>query len=243
MMRLFYLAFSFLLIYSLTAQADSRNQGLMLDQTRLIFNSAHKSESITLRNASDRVWLIRSWVASYRDGNTKSDNFIITPPIFRLDAQSDVQLRVNSVGKNSLPSDRESVYRINVLAIPPKSDVNSSDGDTSTGNIQFSINTQIKLFYRPTAINNNNKILSAQKSLVFSPSAEGMIVRNDSPYYMTLYGVTVAGIKIPFDNIDSMVSPFGQLYLKTQKAARGEKISYTVVNDYGGMDSFSTVIK
>lgn len=240
-MRLFYLVFSFLLMISFTVDADARNPGLMLDQTRLIFNSTHKSESITLRNASDQVWLIRSWVASYGDGNTKSDEFIITPPIFRLDAQSDVQLRVNAVGKNPLPTDRESVYRINVLAIPPKNDLASSGTDANTGNIQFSINTQIKLFYRPVALN-NNKIISAQKNLAFSRTAEGMTVRNDSPYYVTLYGVTVAGIKIPLDNIDSMVSPFGQLSLKTKKTTRGEKVSYTVVNDFGGRDTFSAVI-
>ncbi|MDX6840844.1 molecular chaperone [Hafnia paralvei] len=242
MMRLFYLAFSFLLIFSFTADADTRNPGLMLDQTRLIFNSAHKSESITLRNASDHVWLIRSWVASYSDGNTKSDAFIITPPIFRLDAQSDLQLRVNGVGNQALPTDRESVYRINVLAIPPKSGAVSSETDANTGNIQFSINTQIKLFYRPVALDNNNKILSAQKNLVFSQTTEGVTVRNNSPYYVTLYGVTVAGIKIPFDNIDSMVHPFGQLSLKTKKTSRGKNVSYTVVNDFGGMDTFSAVI-
>lgn len=241
-MRLFYLAFCFLFIFSFTAESDTHNPGLMLDQTRLIFDPVHKSESITLRNASDRVWLIRSWVASYSDGKIKSDDFIITPPIFRLDAQSDVQLRVNFVGKKTLPTDRESVYRINVLAIPPESDAASSATDTNTGSIQFSINTQIKLFYRPTALNNNSKILSAQKNLAFSWTAEGMTVRNDSPYYVTLYGVAVAGIKIPIDNIDSMVAPFGQLILKTKKLSRGEKVSYSVVNDYGGMDSFSAVI-
>lgn len=241
-MRLFSLVFCFLFICSFTADAESRNQGLMLDQTRLIFNSTHKSESITLRNASDRVWLIRSWVASYNDEKIKSDDFIITPPIFRLDAQSDVQLRVNFVGKKTLPADRESVYRINVLAIPPRNEMTATDSD-NTGQIQFAINTQIKLFYRPAALANNSKILSAQKNLSFYSTTEGLTVRNDSPYYVTMYSLTVAGTKIPLDNFDSMVAPFGQLILKTKKATHGEKVSYAVVNDYGGMDSFPAVIK
>ncbi|WP_370612386.1 molecular chaperone [Citrobacter meridianamericanus] len=242
-MRLFYLVFYFLFVFSFTVESDTRNPGLMLDQTRLIFDPAHKSESITLRNASDRVWLIRSWIASYSDDKIKSEDFIITPPIFRLDAQSDLQLRVNAVGKNKHPTDRESVYRINVLAIPPQNEIVSSvENSNNKGQIQFSINTQIKLFYRPTSLNNNSRILSAQRNLSFSSGGGGLTVRNDSPYYVTLFSVTVAGMKIPLDNIDSMVAPFGQLILKTKKSSRGEKVSYSVVNDYGGMDLFSAVI-
>lgn len=243
-MRLFSLALCFLFVFSFAADADSRNQGLMLDQTRLIFNSTSKTESITLRNASDQIWLIRSWVSSYSDEKIKTDDFVITPPIFRLDAQSDVQLRVNFVGQRNLPTDRESVYRINVLAIPPKNETATSGTDVdNTGQIQFAINTQIKLFYRPVGIFNNSKILSAQKNLSFSSTADGLTVHNDSPYYMTLYSLTAGGTKIPFDNFDSMIAPFGQLTLKTKKMTRGENVSYTIVNDYGGMDSFSSVIK
>ncbi|HBA9569389.1 TPA: fimbria/pilus periplasmic chaperone, partial [Escherichia coli] len=45
--------------------------------------------------------------------------FFITPPIIRLNEKENIQLRINKLSDiESLPTDRESVFSINVMGIP-----------------------------------------------------------------------------------------------------------------------------
>jgi len=71
--------------------------------------------------------------------------FLITPPLFRLDAKEDNVLRVVRTGGN-LPGDRESLYWLNIKAIP------SSKHVEGMNTLQIAINTRIKLLYRPSSI-------------------------------------------------------------------------------------------
>lgn len=66
--------------------------------------------------------------------------FIITPPLFRLDPGKNNILRIVNTTPG-LPQDRESVYWVNVKAIPSKSD------DSENKNVlQIAVRTRIKLF-------------------------------------------------------------------------------------------------
>ncbi|HBA9587406.1 TPA: fimbria/pilus periplasmic chaperone [Escherichia coli] len=81
--------------------------------------------------------------------------FFITPPIIRLNEKENIQLRINKLSDiESLPTDRESVFSINVMGIP------TEDKSNSGGRIKIAINTKIKLFYRPESINNKRRILN-----------------------------------------------------------------------------------
>lgn len=54
--------------------------------------------------------------------------FFITPPIVRLNENESIQLRINKLSDiESLPTDRESVFSINVMGIPPEDKSNAGE--------------------------------------------------------------------------------------------------------------------
>ncbi len=103
-----------------------------------------KESSIGISNPDEINYLVQSWV----DTGLKKDDkapFLITPPLFRLNAKEDNVLRVVRTGGN-MPEDRESLYWLNIKAIP------SSSHEEGVNTLQIAINTRIKLLYRPASI-------------------------------------------------------------------------------------------
>ncbi|EEN6506125.1 molecular chaperone, partial [Salmonella enterica subsp. enterica] len=83
-----------LLILFSPLTALSAGGGLSLSQTRIIFPSNRESVSISVINSDvEDVWLLRGWVNEF-ESEKKTDNFIITPPLYRLDPDSKIQLRI-----------------------------------------------------------------------------------------------------------------------------------------------------
>ncbi|WP_419210051.1 molecular chaperone [Providencia manganoxydans] len=62
--------------------------GLSLNKTRIIFNEGDKSASVTFKNNVDSPFLVQNEI--YDVDNKKSDFFIITPAIFRVEKKLDV---------------------------------------------------------------------------------------------------------------------------------------------------------
>lgn len=230
--RMFFISYLLLLfpISSFANEAKSQG-GIYLGTTRVVFDSIGQAAVFTANNSSSNdTWLIRSWVSPYvKTAKEVSEddaikNFIITPPLYRLDPNSSVQLRINRTG-GILPEDRESVYYINVLAIPPK------PKDTKGSVIQFALNTQIKLFYRPHRINDEREIVKAYSNINLKSRDGILTLNNPSPYYLTLTNI-VLNKTITLSPGDPMIPPFGNISIEA-KATHGT-LSYQVINDFGG---------
>ncbi len=226
-----------LLFFPFLVLADSQG-GISLGATRVIFPSNAKSASLSVNNSSSHsVWLLRSWVSQYRDNDKAAVPFIITPPLYRLDGDSSIQLRVNATGTGRLAQDRESVFMVNVMAIPPESG-NSNTG--AGGSIRFAVNNRIKLFYRPESLNEQQQVQDAYSTLSVVKGAGFITVKNPSPYYITLGHVFINGKEFRDDKNDFMLSPLnGEINIpENDKSGR---FTYQVINDFGGMSPEITV--
>lgn len=214
------------LMFSLPHISHADSGGIYLDTTRVIFDSSELSKTVKLHNNTANSWLLRAWISNYdlEDGK-KSKSFIITPPLYKIGTEESFQFKIESLNKN-LPNDRESVFHINVMAIPPitKEEQNKNNA------IQFAINTKIKLFYRPHGININSKVFNAYKTLKTSRSKDTISISNPSPYYVTMDDVIVNGKKVSSVN-DFMIAPYSTLTIPEKNA---KTLSYTTINDYGG---------
>ncbi|ENR9640719.1 molecular chaperone [Salmonella enterica] len=220
--RYFCLSLTLLFFYNHGYAAGS--EGLGLDVTRVIFPSTDKSVSLRANNTSSKdVWLLRSWVTDYYTGNDKTP-FFITPPITRIDQKQSIQIRINKLTDiESLPKDRESVFSVNVMGIPPE------DNTQSGGSIKIAVNTKIKLFYRPEIINDQKKVSNLFKDLKVRKINEGIEVENPTPYFATLDKIKVNGKFI--ENGDYMISPFSSLKISAKDA---REFTYQLINDFGG---------
>ncbi len=201
------------LLFSVTSQASVTVGG-----TRLVYNSTSKEASISVSNTPNAVpHLIQSWVENeYSD--TDKVPFIVTPPLFRLDGGRENTLRVIYSGTATLPDNRESLFWLNVKAIPA---VEKSEQNR----LLIAVRTRIKLFYRPGALN-SEAANTAWKQLVFKRRNEQVNITNPTPYYISLFSLKLGKeeIKNP-----PTVPPFGSINV----TGKGESIFWKAINDFG----------
>lgn len=213
----------------ITIFAYSANAGVVVGGTRLVYDGSKKESSIRVENPDELAYLVQSWVDS-TEGTRNNVPFIITPPLFRLNAKQDNILRVIKVGAN-LPEDRESLYWLNVKAIP------SSEKKDNT--LQIAIKTRIKFIYRPASIQQSPE--EAAKVLQWHQRGKQLIVKNASPFYFTFFSVNVNGIKLRDDV--RMVSPLSELTFDLPNDNKASNITWQIINDFGGASkSYSSAL-
>lgn len=72
--------------------------------------------------------------------------FIATPPLFVLKPDKNTKIRINRVG-GGLPADRESLFILNVAALPTLENSHSVKTDNQ---LQIAVRNRMKIFYRPS---------------------------------------------------------------------------------------------
>jgi len=194
--------------------------GLTVGGTRVVFFGNKKEVPLTVTNSQNSsVYLIRSWVES--TDKAVPAPFIITPPLFRIDPGQENALRIAQTS-NTLPQDRESLFWVNVLAIPPASDKKNT--------LQFSVNTRLKLIYRPAGLVDKSASENAYKQLTFSRSGSTLTVKNPTAYYINLFSLSVSGTKI---KEQLTVPPRGEV--SVAGAPSGNALSWAAISDFGGI--------
>lgn len=89
-------------------------------------------------------YLVESWRENFNSDNHTRVPFIVTPPLFRLDAGKENLLRINYLGM-PLPKDRESVFWLNVKSV-------SAAPRDKSNQLQANIKSTFKLFYQPKGL-------------------------------------------------------------------------------------------
>lgn len=228
---------------ALCLAAPLAHASVVITGTRVIFNAAQGEATVRLTNDNSRPALVEAWIDD-GDINSTPDSahtpFLITPPLFRMDPNKDQSLRILFVqGAKPLPGDRESVFWLNVLEIPPK----PSDPEYSGKNyLQFAIRSRIKFFYRPAKLPGDP--LAAPDRLSFKALAgqgSALEIHNPTPYYITISSLSLGVNPKPIEGAEGMVAPFGDLRLPlkgtAQAPAAGTPIVFTTINDYGAADT------
>ena len=76
---------------------------------------------------------------------------MLTPPVAKIGANSGQQVKIK-IMPNKLPSNKESIFYLNVMDIPP-----NSPEQEGKNVLKFAMQNRIKLFYRPAGIAPVNK--------------------------------------------------------------------------------------
>lgn len=201
--------------------ATSHAAGVQIGRTRVIFDANKKEVALPLINKEDELpWLVQSWIDT-GDGKTRGP-FIITPPLFRLDAQKEQNLRISWTG-GALPGDRESLFYLNVRTIPGES---KDDGDKNV--LRLIYKTRLKFFWRPKGLSGTPGE-NCQK-LRFTRQGNRLNIINDGSYYSVFDTLNVGGVKI--SDID-YVAPKNSLALTLKQAPAGNDVHWRCITDYG----------
>ena len=200
--------------------------GIALGATRVIYPQSASQTSLPISNSStSQRFLINSWV---EDANGhKVNSFVATPPLFVSEPKTENTLRIVYVGE-PLPKDRESLFYLNVKAIP------SLDKNAVAGKniLQLAILSRIKMFVRPDNLPLQESDVTDK--ITFCKAGDRIQINNPTPYYVTLVNITVNGKK--GENI--MIPPLDSAYLP----ATGNEITFQSINDYGALTKPKTIL-
>lgn len=174
--------------------------------------------------------LIQSWVDDLADNNKSP--FIVTPPLFRLDAGDSNDLRV-LLTSAQLPNDRESLFTLNIKVIP------ANTAPAGENILQFAIKNQLKLIYRPAGLPVRR---STRRSTCAGGSAATICRRRMPPYYVTITTLSCAGQnqKTPLER--SVIAPHSREEYSLPGEACAREVSWRILDDFGAVQTFSAPV-
>jgi chaperone protein EcpD len=226
------------------AFANRSEASVVIGGTRVVYPAQEKEVTVKLTNEGNQPALVQIWLD---DGDEKSTPdtakvpFTVMPPVFRIDPSKAQAVRI-AYTKEPLPSNKESLFWVNVLEVPPKA------ADDGRNHLQFAFRTRIKLFFRPPGMSGD--VATARDKLTWKvvPDGKGFGVQasNPTPYYVSFakVGVETAGREIVGEG--GMVAPgastvFPISGLATAPGA-GAQVMFTTINDFGALDASKTTL-
>lgn len=214
-----------LLLTGLLAVSHIAHAGVIVGGTRIIYDGDKKEASIGVENPDASPYLIQSWVET-ETGQSDKRSFIVTPPLFRLDAKQKNTLRVIQTAPG-LAADRETLYWLNIKSIP------AADASRTENTLQLAINTRIKLIYRPAALKGSTPDQVSTK-LTWSRQGQDLKVNNPTPYYINFNTISAGGKTL--ENV-TYVAPNASATFKLPASARGNQVEWKVISDYGAVSA------
>lgn len=204
--------------------------GISLDRTRMIITGSSESASANLSNTSPDVpFLAQAWVED-ASGKHITSPLLVLPALQRINGGQKGVIRVTkTAGINALPQDRETLFYLNVREIPPK--------PKKANVLQLSMQSRIKLFYRPTAAIPASRDAVWQDQVSFHKQGKTFVATNPTPYFITIIGLSRKPVEKGGEPITTfpgvMIAPKSTLDIPvTDSSVSDFMVMY--VNDYGG---------
>ncbi|EOZ9391016.1 fimbrial biogenesis chaperone [Enterobacter hormaechei] len=220
---------------ALAFTVSQSNASIVVSGTRVVYPGNEREVTVKVSNTGKEPVLVQSWIDKGEvDARPEKIQvpFILTPPINRINPDKSQTLRLSYTGSPVLPDDRESVYWLNILEIPPVTK------NIASNRIQVAFRTRIKLFYRPAALNDRAKASEAAEKLSWSVSGNELKATNTSPYFVSLVsvGLSLGQHKLSVDG--EMVLPQGSQNFRIKDGALlrpGTVVTWEYVNDWGAV--------
>ncbi len=217
--------------------------GVIIHGTRVIYPAEQQEVIVRLENKGSRPALVQTWLDAgdrHSTPATAQAPFTLTPPIFRIEPNQQQAVRLRYSGE-PLPTDRESLFWLNVLEVPPTS------ADAGQKNqIELSFRTRLRVFLRPQALpySVNSAASKLQWKLVPHDQGYALQATNPTPYHVSLASVDLLGDGRRFSKAankaanDSLLLPSGDVKVfalpgLTSRPNGAAKVEYTAVSDFG----------
>ena len=222
--------------------ASRADASVVIGGTRVVYPAQDKEVTIKLTNEGSKPALVQVWLDSGDDKSTPDTvkvPFTVSPPIFRMDAGKGQAVRVVYT-KEPLATDKETLFWVNVLEVPPK------EADDSRNLLQFAFRTRIKMFFRPPGLPGNANTAPEKLSwkLVNGEGGKGVAlqVTNPTPYHVNF---TSVGVKIGDRSVSEkgggIVAPFGNSTFPitelTSRPAGNVQAQFDVITDFGAINT------
>lgn len=231
-----------ILCFSTVLASPIASASVVLHGTRVIYPSDARDVTIAMENEGSQPVLVQSWLDK-GDPHSTPDNvdvpMILTPPLFRLDSHRTQTLRLIYT-QADLPRDRESLFWLNVLEIPPKEATQTAE---PTNKLQLILRTRVKVFFRPKELKDNARAAPAAIQWSIIRGADGGAVlraTNPTAYHANFnsiapkvgersYSVEGGGMVEPLTSKDFALTGLGST------SAALENVEYKFIDDFGAI--------
>ena len=214
---------------------------VVINGTRVVYPGREREVTIQLTNQGGSPSLVQTWLdrGDPRSTPEQSDApFVLTPPITRIEPNRGQALRMMYTGQ-PLPPDRESVFWLNVLEVPP-----TPPGEMRSY-VQLAFRSRIKVFFRPEGLSGPADAAGDKlhwRAVSGTDGQVALVCKNAAPYYVSFSRLTVGveGRTVAYDQ-GGMVAPFSTASFAipglSRVPAAGSVVEVSVINDYGGGES------
>lgn len=213
-----------------TLSATPAMAAFVLNGTRYIYDEGKKNLSMEVTNNAKETYGGQVWVENATQD--KAGVFMVpSPPVFKVEPGKKQVVRLMNVNP-ALPTDRESLFWINVQELPPKPA--QTDGGAA---IAIAMNTRVKLIYRPKAVSEGRK--DAERKIT-TERRDGVVwLKNPTPYWFAVTGLKVNGkdVEIPKAQQQGLAQlpPFGGVSTGVRSEGR---LGVKAINDWGGIQDY-----
>lgn len=214
--------------------------GITLEGTRVIFDSSKFSHSVVVKNTNAYDVIVQTWVDD-GDLNNQPNNaeapIITKPSLFNLETGESKVIELINISERE--PQNEELYWLNIHEIPP---VNVSDEDKLTLTMQ----TQYKVFYRPSESENFNKIeldkitLSLKADVNRDTEKYSLVLDNNTSFHLNFAGLSIGDHVIK--NYPRVIKPYGVTKVPLSKIPEGGKVKLNLIDDSGFVYTLSKAV-
>ncbi|HBR7308080.1 TPA: fimbrial biogenesis chaperone [Klebsiella aerogenes] len=218
---LFKLFIPFFLLISGIAHA-----GIVIESTRYLYKEGAREITAQIENKDGIPYLIKSWIETPKG---QIPSFTATPPLFRLEAKQQNTVRLFSTNNVTAPTDRESIFYFNIMAIPP-----ADDNNAKNNTIQLAVRHRMRLVYRPKSLFDMKPNTEAAK-LQWRKSGNKLFINNPTPFFYYFNTIKIGNTEIK--NEVNTVPPMETKEVTLKESVNASSVTWKIVNDYGGAGS------
>jgi len=208
---------------------------VQINGTRVIYPAGEPEVTVQVQNTGKSPRLLQVWTDGGDPNETAATGtapFLVIPPLSRLEVGKGQALRLMFTGTD-VPQDRESVYWLNVLEMPPR----PKPGTGMENFMQFAVRTRIKIFYRPQGLPGAplDSIPRLTWHLVHEGGKSALRCSNGTAYNVSFAEVRVEGSAREKMPSGGMCPAMGSATfpLEGTPGASGTLL-FNAINDYGG---------
>lgn len=227
-----------LLALALLSASVSSLASVVMTGNRVVYPAGAKEVSVQLTSQDAFPNVMQAWLDSGDEQSTPQTGkapFLLTPPMFRMAAQSGQTLRLQFT-RADLPTDKESVFWLNTLQIPPV----AKDGGAENQMVVM-LRSRVKVFWHPAGLEGSPDTMD--KTTTASVSGRRLILTNNSGYFASVVRVVVTVANKPVTLSGEMIAPGATKEWPLAGTPSGDSVQLTWINDQGAYLSGTLPLK
>lgn len=227
-----------LLALALLSTSVSSLASVVMTGNRVVYPADAREVSVQLSSQDDFPNVMQAWLDSGEEQSTPQTGrapFLLTPPMFRMAPHSGQTLRLQFTGAD-LPKDKESVFWLNTLQIPP-----AAKGGEAANQMVVMLRSRMKIFWRPAGLQGSPDTMD--KTMQAAVSGNRLSLTNNSGYFASLARVVVQVANKPVALGGEMIAPGATKVWTLSGPPAGKTVQMTWINDQGAYLSGTLPLK